>query len=230
MNYTRINQIGASALACLLIVACDDNINNEGSRDSTPSTSLPPASAPDNPANQPPLISGSAPNEATVGQQWSFQPNISDPDGDGLTVTASNLPGWIRIDERTGWLSGTPSDADVQNWSNITISVNDGSATTNLPVFEISVMAQNAAIGSVTLSWLAPTERVDGSPIGDLYGYRLLYGQGSGDYTQTVAINNPGITRYMIEGLTSGEWFFAIQAVDAGGLISAPSAEARTTI
>jgi len=214
MNYTRLNQIGASALACLLIVACGDNTNNEGSSNAEPSTVIPPSSAPDEPANQPPLISGSAPNQATVGQQWSFQPNISDPDGDSLVVSASNLPGWIRIDERTGWLSGTPTDADVQLWSNITITV----------------LAKNAASGSVTLSWQPPTERVDGSPIGDLSGYRLLYGQGSGDYTQTIAINNPGITRYMIEGLTSGDWFFAIQAVDAGGLVSAPSAEARTTI
>jgi hypothetical protein len=230
MNYTRLNQIGASALACLLIVACGDDTNNEGSRNGTPSTVIPSTAAPDKPANQSPLISGSAPNEATVGQQWSFQPNISDPDGDSLVVSASNLPGWIRIDERTGWLSGTPTDADVQLWSNITISVNDGGTTTNLPVFTISVMAQNAAIGSATLSWLPPTERVDGSPIGALSGYRLLYGQSSGDYTQTVAINNPGITRYMIEGLTSGEWFFAIQTIDADGLVSVPSAEARTTI
>ena len=140
------------------------------------------------------------------------------------------MPDWISLDGRTGWLSGTPTDADVQLWSNITISVNDGGTTTNLPVFTISVMAQNAAIGSATLSWLPPTESVDGSPIGELSGYRLLYGQSSGDYTQTVAINNPGITRYMIEGLTSGEWFFAIQTIDAGGLVSLPSAEARTTI
>jgi len=230
MNYTRLNQIGASALACLLIVACGDNTNNEGSSNAEPSTVIPPSSAPDEPANQPPLISGSAPNQATVGQQWSFQPNISDPDGDSLVVSASNLPGWIRIDERTGWLSGTPTDADVQLGSNITISVNDDNTTTNLPVFAITVLAKNAASGSVTLSWQPPTERVDGSPIGDLSGYRLLYGQGSGDYTQTIAINNPGITRYMIEGLTSGDWFFAIQTVDASGLVSKPSAEARATI
>jgi hypothetical protein len=118
----------------------------------------------------------------------------------------------------------------VQLWGEIVISVNDGQSITSLSPFTVNVMSQNAALGSATLSWLPPTEQTDGSPIGELSGYRLLYGQSSGDYTQTVAINNPGITRYMIEGLTSGEWYFAIQTVDGSGAISAPSAEARKTI
>lgn len=228
MNYTRLNPIGALASVCLLVVACGDNSGS--SNDTSQSINLPQNSETVIPANQPPTISGMAFDQATVGQQWSFQPSISDPDGDSLIVSASNLPGWIELNDRTGQLSGIPGESDVQLWGEIVISVNDGQSITSLSPFTVNVMSQNAALGSATLSWLPPTEQTDGSPIGELSGYRLLYGQSSGDYTQTVAINNPGITRYMIEGLTSGEWYFAIQTVDGSGAISAPSAEARKTI
>jgi len=228
MNYTLLNPIGALASACLLVVACGDN--SSSSNDASQPPSLPPSSAPVSPANQPPTISGVAPNQATVGQQWSFQPNISNPDGDNLNVYASNLPGWISLDSSTGRLSGTPTNADVQTWSGISVSVSDGHATVRLPVFTIDVMAQNVAIGSATLSWLPPTENEDGSPIAELAGYRLLYGQASGNYSHTIDINNPGITRYMIEGLTNGVWFFAIQTIDANGLVSEASAEASKSV
>jgi hypothetical protein len=83
--------------------------------------------------------------------------------------------------------------------------------------------------GSVTLSWLAPTERVDGSPIGQLAGYRILFGQISRAYDRDIRLDNPGLTRYVIEGLGSGTWYFAMTTITSDGLESAPSAEASKT-
>lgn len=253
MKYSRSNRLGALALVSLLIVACGDKYGNShhklaasalpstgkptpGSpqeQDNTPpvnppSTNTPPGGSPA--VNQRPTISGTAPTEATVGQLWTFRPTLTDPDGDSLNLSATSLPGWMKLDKNNGVLSGTPTDADVQTWSGITVTVNDGEAWSNLPAFTVNVLAPNAASGSVTLSWLPPTERLDGAPVGELSGYRLLYGQTSGEYSETIAINNPGITSYMIEGLTSGDWYFAIQTVDIGGLISPPSVEASTSI
>jgi len=240
MNYSSLNQLGILALASVLVTACNDGL--QGSQDTVASAALPPSSAPEKvttnppeklestPVNQPPSISGAAQSQATVDQQWSFRPTISDPDGDRLNVTASNLPAWISVNNSSGMLSGTPTEADVQTWSGITVSVSDGSAAASLPAFSVNVLAPNAATGSATLSWLPPTQDVDGSPVGGLSGYRVLYGQTSLDYDQAIAINNPGITRYMIEGLSSGDWYFAIQAVDADGLVSEPSAEAQKSI
>jgi hypothetical protein len=83
---------------------------------------------------------------------------------------------------------------------------------------------------AVLLNWLPPTERVDGSPIGELIGYRILYGRGSGDYQQTIFVNSPGIASYVVEGLGPGMWYFAVVSVTADGLWSVLSNEVSTRI
>jgi hypothetical protein len=211
----KLNRFFWSPTLCLLLAACGDN-----------GSGLP---AVNSPAPGAPQISGQPANQVIVGQQWYFQPKISDPDGDRVTVTASNLPGWINLDASTGLLRGTPSNADLQTWSGIQLRVTDGVNTTSLPSFAVTVLDINAGIGNVTLSWLAPTDTTDGTPL-NLSGYRLLYGQISRNYSYSIEIDNPGITRYMIDGLTSGTWYFAIQAISADGLASEPSAEGRKTI
>lgn len=84
--------------------------------------------------------------------------------------------------------------------------------------------------GAATLSWTPPTTRADGSPIGELAGYRFLYGQASGEYERVEEIGNPGITRYVIDGLGPGTWYFAIQSMTSDGLVSAPSEEVSKSI
>ena len=84
--------------------------------------------------------------------------------------------------------------------------------------------------GNATLNWQPPTERMDGSPLPRLSGYRILYGQQSRRYSYTIEITNPGLTRYFIDGLAPGTWYFAIVAIDFEGLESPPSAEASKRI
>jgi Putative Ig domain len=211
----KLNRFFWSPTLCLLLTACGDN-----------GSGLPAVNAP---APGAPQISGQPASQVVVGQQWYFQPKITDPDGDRVTVTASNLPGWINLDTNTGLMRGTPGNADMQTWSGIQLRVTDGVNTTSLPSFAVTVLDQNAGIGNVTLSWLAPTETTDGAPV-NLSGYRLLYGQISRNYSYSIEIDNPGITRYMIDGLTSGTWYFAIQAIGIDGIPSEPSAEGQKTI
>jgi hypothetical protein len=84
--------------------------------------------------------------------------------------------------------------------------------------------------GSATLSWQPPAERLDGSPLLNLAGYRILYGQESGRYSHIVEIDSAGITRYFIDDLGEGTWYFAIVAIDTEGLESPPSAEVSKTV
>lgn len=203
-----------AALACMGLVGCFGG--DSGSDDAG--------------GNSPPTISGTPPTSATVGRQWSFQPSISDPDGDALTVSADNRPPWISLDSSTGRMQGTPQQGDVLTWSGIRLTVTDGMASASLPNFAIVVVPQAAQSGTATLSWSAPTERADGSPIGELAGYEVLYGQVSRSYDTVVELNNPGLTRYMIENLGPGTWYFAVKAVTTDGLESAPSQEVSKTI
>ena len=78
---------------------------------------------------------------------------------------------------------------------------------------------------SLTFSWTPPAENSDGSPITNLAGYKIHYGTKSSEYTQTVSVENAGLTRYVVDNLPSGTYYFAITAYNAQGLESPLSGE-----
>jgi hypothetical protein len=203
------------------------------------STSLtaPPATAP----NQVPAISGSPGSSVLVGQTYTFVPAASDADGDQLGFTIGNRPSWAQFDTATGRLTGTPASSDVGTFADIQISVSDGKATTALPAFALTVTAAataaaapaplpTPATGAATLSWTAPTENIDGSPLTDLAGYRIRYGTKADELTQEITINSAGVTTYMVTDLTPATYYFAITAVSVAGAESSLSAVASKTI
>lgn len=196
--------------------------------DGTASVSLPAFSITVASVNQPPTISGAAPTSVTAGQAYSFQPSASDPDGSTLTFNITNRPSWATFSSSTGRLSGTPSTTDVGTYGNIVISVSDGTSAASLGAFSIAVM--QGSNGSVTLSWSPPTTNSDGSPLVDLAGYRIVYGQASGQYTQVVDVPTAAVTSAMIENLAPSTWYFAVKAYTRTGIESAPSREAYKTI
>ena len=168
--------------------------------------------------NQAPAISGQ-PSEAILeGQLYEFTPTANDPEGDVLEFSVARKPGWANFDKATGRLWGTPSAGDVGTFAGIEISVSDGAANATLAAFDISV--NSVAAGSATLSWLPPTRNRDGTTLVDLAGYRIYYGRDQGNLTQVVELDNPGLTRYMIENLSPDRWFFAMTAVNQDGVES----------
>lgn len=181
-------------------------------------------------ANSAPTISGSPPAQVTAGQRYSFTPSASDPDGDRLSFSASNLPSWATLDSGNGNISGTPSDADVGTYGGISISVSDGTDTVRLGPFVIEILAPGANSGAVVLSWTAPTENEDGSPLTDLAGYRLYWGREPGVYPNSVTIDNPGVTIYVVEDLASGTYEFVATAFNAAGTESRFSNPAIKTV
>lgn len=114
-------------------------------------------------------------------------------------------------------IAALSAGCEGQNRAASTVAGTAGTASPNDPLPPKS--------GSATLSWQPPAERLDGSPLLNLAGYRILYGQESGRYSHAVEIENAGITRYFIADLTEGSWYFAVVAVDEEGLESPPSAE-----
>jgi len=178
--------------------------------------------------NRAPTISGTPATTIVEGQAYSFTPTASDPDGDTLSFTITNRPSWATFNASNGMLSGTPGAGTVGTYSNIQIQVNDGTVETSLPAFSIAV--QQAANGSATLSWVAPTMRTDGTPLNNLAGFRLRYGNSSGNYPNTITLNNPGLTSYVVGNLASGTWFFVLAAYDSAGLESSNTGPVSKTI
>ncbi len=83
---------------------------------------------------------------------------------------------------------------------------------------------------SVTLGWVAPTQNSNGTPISNLAGYKIHYGTASASYTQVVALSNPSLSRYVVDNLPGGTYFFAITAYNAQGVESALSGEVTATL
>jgi hypothetical protein len=173
-------------------------------------------------ANRAPQIAGTAPPEALADEFYDFRPTASDPDGDRLVFSVSNKPVWAQFDAVTGRLSGTPAARDVGIYTGITIVASDGRNSTALPAFELAVT--QTALGMVTLSWLPPTQNDDGSALKDLAGYRIYVGQDPDTLSRVIVLNNPGLTRYAVDGLSPATWHFAMTSFNRKGQESTRSA------
>jgi hypothetical protein len=210
--------------AMLLLGGCFDELDDDENHFGNGSGGSGSGSA----ENQAPTISGMPPANVLEGQFYEFLPVASDPDGDVLEFSVTRKPAWARFDRTSGRLWGTPGAGDVGNFTNIAISVSDGRASAVLAAFDVSV--NQIAAGTATLSWEPPTENADGSPLTDLAGYRLYYGRNSDNLTQVVVLNNPGLTRYVVENLPPSRWFFEITSINSEGVESGRSPTASKTI
>jgi hypothetical protein len=178
-------------------------------------------------ANSAPTVSGTPATSATVGATYNFQPSASDANGDTLAWTIENRPSWLTFNTATGRLSGTATAAGTS--SNIIIRVSDGAATASLPAFSITTTG-GVTNGNATLSWQAPTLNTDGTALTNLAGYRIVYGKSQSSMDQVIQIPSPGTTTYVVEGLTSATWYFALKAYTTTGSESSTSGVASKTI
>ena len=197
--------------------------------DGTLTSSLPAfAIAVSAPANPPPTISGTPATSANAGTAYSFTPTAADPNGNPLTFSIQNPPSWASFNTQSGNLSGTPGSADAGTYSNIIISVSDGTSTASLAAF--SIIVTQVANGSATVSWSAPTQNTDGSALTNLAGFNIYYGTSASNLNQSVQIANPGLTTYALGNLAPGTWYFAVNAYTTAGAESALSNIANKAI
>lgn len=180
--------------------------------------------------NSAPVISGSPSGSVQEGSAYSFKPSASDPNGDPLSFSVNNKPSWASFNSSTGLLSGTPDINDVRTYSNIVVSVSDGSSSASLPAFNIVVSAlptQPGQQGSITVNWNAPVDRADGQAlsVSEISTFTVYYGSSSGSYTSSVGVNDPVATSLTIDDLPVGDYYVVMTVTDSGGRESAYSAE-----
>jgi len=206
-------QVSADWVACLLaaltLSGCLSNDSAPAGADDEPP---PPAT------NRAPSISGTPGAAVSVGNRYSFMPDANDPDGDTLTFSVQNLPEWTTFNSETGAISGGALLGDIGTYSNIVVTVSDGSASSSLQSFDVEVV--QVANGSVSLNWSPPTQNSDGSTLIDLAGYRIYYGVSQGSYPNTVVINDPARTSVLIDDLVPDTYYFVGTALNSDGIES----------
>jgi len=81
-----------------------------------------------------------------------------------------------------------------------------------------------------TLSWLAPTTNVDGSPLTDLGGYKLYWSTISGVYSDADSRDLGNILLSSIPLNLTGTYYFVVTAYDIAGNESEFSNEVKTNL
>lgn len=169
-------------------------------------------------SNTAPVIFGNPAPAVVVGDEYSFRPTATDGDEDPLTFSIQNMPFWMDFDSDTGRLSGVAELGSEGLYENIRISVSDGSTSVSMPMFNILV--DQIALGSATLNWTSPTEYSDGSPLTDLAGFKIYYGNSPSNYTVEIIVPNPGLTTYVVENLPPDTYYFTASAINGNGVES----------
>jgi Fibronectin type III domain len=200
-----------------------------GCGNQTATTAAAPATTPAPAAVAPVTLSGTPPTSIATGQDYMFQPTVASGTG-VVTFAIQGQPKWAAFDAKTGVLTGTPTATDVGKSGNITITGSNGSSSASIGPFVIVVNSPTPSSGSASLSWTAPTQNTDGTPIVGLAGYHIYYGTSAGAMTTTVTLTDPTVTSYVVSGLTSGTYYFTIVAFNSAGMDSNESNTASKAI
>jgi hypothetical protein len=183
-------------------------------------------------------ISG-APTTTTVADRtYTFQVAATDTDNRSITYSIKNKPSWATLNAQTGALKGYPYASNVGTFAGIVITASDGVSSASLPAFSITVKNPGSSVssssgttnGTATVNWQPPTENTNGTVITNLAGYTIEYGTNKSNLTSSVKVANPGLTRYVIENLAAGTYYFGVIAYNSAGQTSSVSGVASKTI
>jgi hypothetical protein len=225
-NHRACVVIFALAFAGLLVTGCD--WDDQGSSSSAAAHSAPPQSGTTHipprrgaPAAGAPTISGTPPTSVAAGISYAFRPVATGPEGLALSFAIANKPAWAHFDAATGALSGTPNAANVGTYTQIAISVSDGTKSALLGPFSIDVAEPKSV---VTVSWTSPTMNTNGTAVTDLAGYHIYYGPASTQLNQVVDVAGADVTTFVLSNMPPGTWYFAVAAYNSEKVESSLSA------
>ena len=131
----------------------------------------------------PPTINGWPTFSLIEGEAYAFAPTASDPNCDTLTFSIAGKPSWASFSTRNGALTGTPPSGTAGTYSGIVISVSDGTYTTSLASFSITVYANHPPV----LTGTPPGKAIGGQ----LYSFTPGVFDGDGQMLRFSAGNVP---------------------------------------
>jgi hypothetical protein len=222
--------LSALLSAGLFLTGCGNGVGVSSAGAATATAAAAPAPPPASIA-----LTGTPATSVTVGQSYAFQPTVSAGAGT-VTFQIQDKPAWAAFNASTGALTGTPAAANEGTTAGITITAGNGSSSASIGPFSIVVNAPPTSpppptgSGSANLSWTAPTENTDGTPLTDLAGYHNYYGTSAGAWTSTITVLDATETAYVVAGLASGTYYFAVVAFNSEGVDSAQSNVGSKTI
>ena len=232
MLFDARNFVRAILPACLMAIChgCGGGGGSGGTNagtqnDAPPSVAVPAPAA----VNRAPTITTASTAQARVGVTYDYQPVATDPDGDTLRFTADNLPPWASMDPNTGRITGTPGENDLGEYESITIVVADAAGRTESNPFSITVLpaptpppeSESRRCSGRRRRRRSTARRSTISP-----ATAFSTDTTANELDRSVLIPNPDHDLLRVRDARSGIWYFAVVAVNAGGL-EGPADHAR---
>jgi len=134
-----------------------------------------------------------------------------------LTFTAETTTGTESVIPVLTWSTAPLADSCVASgsWSGAKVPA----GTETLPPITSSQTYNMTCIwpdGKATLTWVAPTENTDGTPLTDLAGFKIYQGNAPGDRAGAIYdIPDPNLTSFVVEPLAEGSYCFVTTAYNA---------------
>lgn len=189
----KLRSTGLALICSSALAGCFDDGSSGSTADAVAETPPPPA-AEVPPANKPPEVTGQPPLTVMAGDSYSFTPSASDPDNDFLEFSVTNLPSWASFDTTTGTLQGVPTDSDVGETSDITVTVTDGVDTRSIGPFKVRINPRANGNNTITTPNTAPV--ISGSAaasvvVGQTYSFQPVATDADGDALSFAISNRP---------------------------------------
>ena len=149
-----------------------------------------------------------------------------------VTLTASPTSGLSPFSTTLTW-SSTESTACTASgaWSGAK-ATSGSQVVSNLLVSSTFTLTCGPSSGTASVSWTAPTQNMDGTPLTNLAGYKLYWATTTAGVPSAtpVVINSPTTLSYNVTGLAAGTWYFGAKASNSAGVDSNMSNLANKTI
>jgi len=101
------------------------------------------------------------------------------------------------------------------NYEYSIVAFDNTNNVSNSNLLSVSTTAVNTT-GAATLNWTPPTENTDDTTLTNLTGYKIHYGLSPSSLTNTITINNAGISSYVIDNLSSSRtYYFSVTAINS---------------
>ena len=149
---------------------------------------------------------------------WDDNPLGSPSNSNGSSVPAGVAAGAPPAVSATPTETGNVAQADTG------LGNADGATSTE------TVGTSEATAGTITVTWIPPTTRVDGSVLDDLAGYRIYCDKTVDGSMHVVPVDDPAATVWTVDGLAPGTWRVRMTALDSRGRESDYSNTATTTL
>jgi len=111
-------------------------------------------------------------------------------------------------------------------------AVTSSAATSGTSTSSSSDQSSASATGSLSLSWVAPVARADGTPLSlaDIEGYHIYYGTSAGNYLNQLDVTDGTAQAATITHLPVGTYYLVMTTYDISGLESDYSSMATMNV